>query len=221
MIKTPKAFPKDKQSHFFLEGPAGQLEVMTTAPKNDAAKGVAVICHPHPLHEGTMHNKVVHTLAKAFDNKGLKTVRFNFRGVGKSEGSFADAVGETDDLLAVADWVNQVLPSSKIWLGGFSFGSYVAARGAQTINAEQLMTIAPAVTRYAFDDIQPGPMPWLIVQGTEDEVIEPHLVREWAKTLQTKRENVTYLELEETSHYFHGKLIELRNILESEFIEAP
>lgn len=220
MIKGPKNFPIDKQSHFFLEGPVGQLEVMTTVPKNDASKGIAVICHPHPLYEGTMHNKVVHTLAKAFDNKGLKTVRFNFRGVGKSEGSFGDAVGETGDLMAVVEWVKQVIPDTRLWLAGFSFGSYVAARGAQTLNPVQLITVAPAVTRYSFDDLKTMKMPWLIVQGTEDEVIDPKSVQTWAKALKSKQDKVEYCELDDTGHYFHSKLIDLRTLVENHFVEV-
>ena len=113
-------FQKKLQSLFF-PGPAGQLEALTTWPNESRTKIVGIICHPHPQQEGSMHNKVVTTLAKVFDYLGLPTVRFNFRGVGKSEGQYGKTIGETEDLLAVLSWVKSVLPNDTIWLGGFSF----------------------------------------------------------------------------------------------------
>ena len=112
-------FPRESET-FLLSGAIGQLEVMTTWT-GDSAVGVAIICHPHPLKEGTMHNKVVTILAKAFEKLGFATVRFNYRGVGKSEGSYGDIQGEIEDLLSVKSWVNQVLPEVNCYLAGFSF----------------------------------------------------------------------------------------------------
>src|SRR5438552_13678872 len=107
----------------FIPGPAGALEAKTTRPAGEA-KGTAVVCHPHPLYGGTMENKVVHTLARSFDDLALQTVRFNFRGVGASAGVFAQGIGETGDVLAVLNWVRARVPGN-LWLAGFSFGAYM------------------------------------------------------------------------------------------------
>jgi len=131
---------------FLLPGPAGDLEVLTTSPAE--AKAVAIICHPHPLFSGTMHNKVVSTLAKTCQELGLRTVRFNFRGVGKSTGTFAEGVGEADDLFAIIQWVQHVCPAEKIWLAGFSFGAAVSIYAATKIHVEKLISIAPPVSRF-------------------------------------------------------------------------
>ncbi len=141
LILNPQIFPEN-DAHILIEGEAGQLELLTTSPDDQSTqnKGVAIICHPHPLHQGTMNNKVVHTLSKAFHNKGLYTVRFNYRGVGKSEGSYGDSIGEVADLLSVLKWVDSVLDSPAIYLAGFSFGAFIAARGAALHDCKQLCT---------------------------------------------------------------------------------
>jgi len=126
----PAGFPCGQT--FLLPGPTGALEAMAACPAEDeAVPATAVICHPHPQQGGTMHNKVVHTLARTFSELGLRTVRFNFRGVGASAGHFDHGNGETEDLLAVVSWVRAQRPQDQIWLAGFSFGGYIAARGAQ------------------------------------------------------------------------------------------
>ena len=102
-----------------IPGPAGDLEAVLSCPAV-ANEQVTIICHPHPMHGGTLQNKVVHTIAKALHESGMHTVRFNFRGVGASEGQYDDAVGEVDDLLAVVDWVASRIPAAQIRLAGFS-----------------------------------------------------------------------------------------------------
>ena len=147
------AFPEG-ESAFFVSGPVGQLEAILL--KNaQPSQGVAVICHPHPLKEGTMHNKVVHTLSRAFLKRGIDSIRFNYRGVGKSEGSYGDSVGETADLLAVLAWVDSLYPHSQIYLAGFSFGAYIAAMGATQHACHQLFSIAPAVAHQPYDQLPP------------------------------------------------------------------
>ena len=116
-----KEFPYDDKT-FLLPGPAGKLEVMTTWARKSHGY-VAIICHPHPLQEGTMHNKVVTTLAKTFAQLGVATVRFNYRGVGESEGSYGNMQGEIEDLLAVKAWLRKCLDETLFILAGFSFGS--------------------------------------------------------------------------------------------------
>lgn len=205
-------FPKETK-HFLLEGPAGQLEVLTTWPKTTTQQTVGIICHPHPLQEGTMNNKVVTMIAKAFDHLGLATVRFNFRGVGKSDGEYGHTIGETEDLISIYQWVKSVLPEYEVWLGGFSFGSYIAAKVANQEAIMQLISIAPPVNHsdfYALTNIQ---CPWLIVQGDQDEVVPPKEVKDFAKNPPVP---VKLIIMPEVGHFFHGRLIELRDILEKE-----
>lgn len=215
MILNPDNFP-EKEAHFLIDGEQGHLELLTTSPDN-ASNGVAVICHPHPLHQGTMTNKVVHTLSRAFHNQGLHTVRFNFRGVGKSEGTFGHSIGEVADLMSVLKWVDTVLHKPKPWLAGFSFGAYIAAKGAMQHSCQQLYSIAPAVNHQPYDDLVIT-CPWVVIQGENDEVIAPDLVYEWYEAVKTP--NMQLIRFPETSHFFHGKLVELRNSVEKSFVPS-
>ena len=204
-------------STFMLPGPAGQLEVITV-DSTKASSSVMVICHPHPLHQGTMHNKVVTTLAKAAERLSMPSVRFNFRGVGASEGDFANAVGEQDDCLAVIAWLKQVLPRHNIILAGFSFGSYVAAAVAAKIKVSALITVAPAVVNYPFLSLPSITCPWLTVMGEEDEIVPFEAVEAFVQT--RKETGIRYETLEGCSHFFHRKLIDLRTICEDFLITS-
>ncbi len=207
-------FPTDKQQNFMIQGPVGQLEAISQYP--EVAKPItAVICHPHPLFAGTMHNKVVHTVAKAFLELGIKTVRFNFRGVGASQGEYDAGRGETDDALAVAAWVKQVAPEDKLWLAGFSFGSYVAARAAGELQPEQLLTVAPAVEHFDFSELKPIACPWLVLQGETDEVVPPEQVYDWAEHAS---EQPTLIRFPGVGHFFHGELIALRDAIVNHYL---
>ncbi|HEX6928138.1 MAG TPA: alpha/beta hydrolase, partial [Gammaproteobacteria bacterium] len=116
-----------ESERFYIDGPVGRLEaVLETPPDMIVPDAVAVVCHPHPQHQGTMLNKVAHTLARSFVQLGAPALRFNFRGVGGSEGAFADAVGEVDDALAALDYLRARWPEARLWLGGFSFGAQVS-----------------------------------------------------------------------------------------------
>jgi uncharacterized protein len=200
-------FPCNNALH--IAGPAGRLEALTTCPTPETkALATVVICHPHPLHGGTMQNKVVHTLARSFGELGLRTVRFNFRGVGQSEGSYANAVGETEDALAVIEWVRGHRPSDDVWVAGFSFGAYVAMRVAARVPVARLTLVAPPVHLYR--ELGPPPTPTvstLLLQGEDDEVVPVTAVREWVATLDPTP-TVRYFPA--VGHYFHGKLNELR-----------
>jgi alpha/beta superfamily hydrolase len=203
----PVGFPPQAAS-FALSGPAGKLETITdVAEPGTARRGVAVICHPHPLQGGTMHNKVVTMVERALRESGLDTVRFNFRGTGASEGSFDDGNGEGDDLAAVVAWVRRVRPDDALWLAGFSFGSYVSIRNAVRLGADALISIAPPARRWPFETIEIPTCPWLIVQGEEDEVVEPQAVFDWVASLPVQPELVR---MPETSHFFHRRLMDLR-----------
>jgi len=203
----PSEFPRLAR-RYALAGPAGAIEVASAWPEAPR-RGMALICHPHPLFGGTMDNKVVTTLERVFLELGLKTLRFNFRGVGASAGVHDNGVAEGDDVAALVAWLRAVLPDHALWLAGFSFGSHVAARMARAVGAVQLVSIAPPVTKWDFDAISPG-CPWLVVQGEQDEVVEPEAVYRWAAA---RPDPPTLIRMADTSHFFHGRLVELRQHL--------
>jgi uncharacterized protein len=191
-----------------LAGPAGGLEALIETPQ--AAAPVAafgVVCHPHPLHGGTLDNKVVWTLARAFQEFGTPTIRFNFRGVGASAGSYDDGRGETEDALAVIAAGRARWPQAALWLGGFSFGGVVALRAAAAAQPAVLIAVAPAVDRIDAGDALSPACPWLIVQGAADDVVPPHAVQQWARSLSPAPELRV---LQGAGHFFHGRINELR-----------
>jgi uncharacterized protein len=211
-VEQPGEFPAER-SEFLLRGPAGMLECAVDVPDPaDALPATIVICHPHPLHGGTMHNKVVTILDRSMRELGLRTVRFNFRGVGQSDGEFDDGYGETDDLFAVAEWVRRTRPGDTLWLGGFSFGSYIATRAAINLDVGQLITIAPPVHRFAFDTLHHPECPWLVVQGDEDELVSIDSVLAWIETLDPKPELVV---MKGADHLFHRRIMDLRGLLKN------
>lgn len=198
-----------KESSFLLTGSVGEIETVVTEYENAVA--TAIICHPHSLFGGTLNNKVVTTLARTCRDLGLRTVRFNFRGVGKSQGSFDGGKGETDDLLAIASWVKTQYPKDKLWLAGFSFGSYVATRAATQLSIAQLISVAPPVINFNFSELPPITCSWLIVQGEQDEIVSPEAVFAWIDTLNPPP---TVIRMPGASHFFHGQLMELRRKIE-------
>jgi hypothetical protein len=161
-----------------------------------------VICHPHPLQAGTMNNKVVTTLSRAFRRLGADVVRFNFRGVGQSGGSYADGLGEREDALAVVAWCRGRWPDRRVYLGGFSFGAAVAAAIAARAQPAGLVTVAPAVNRLQADFTAPT-CPWLLVHGDADDVVPAKPVLDWAATLSAPPRIVV---LPGAGHFFHGRL---------------
>lgn len=190
-----------------IPGPAGLLEAELEVPSEDLAHACGVICHPHPLYGGTMTNKVVTTLARAFLDFGMPVVRFNFRGVGASAGGYADGLGETDDALAVIEWLRARFPGRGLWLGGFSFGGAVAIRAAVRIQPRALITVAPAVDRIAGTAELLPDCPWLIVQGDQDDLVPIAATRAW---VQSQAQPPRLIELAGAEHFFHGRLADLR-----------
>lgn len=195
-----------------IERQAGRIEALLEEPEGSRPAQFGVICHPHPLHGGTMHNKVVHTLARALHDLGVPTLRFNYRGVGASEGRYDGGVGETDDALAVTEWGRQRWPEAAPWLLGFSFGGAVAMRAGARAGARLLVTVAPAVGRDAEVDALPA-CPWLLIQGDADEIIDAREVLDWvsrrASSLGAQAPVVRVLP--GAGHFFHGRLQELRD----------
>jgi len=208
------------ENRFCIEGPSGQLDVMTTLPRNqldEADPGlVTIVCHPHSLMGGTMNNKVVHTIARCRRDMGHRVVRFNFRGVGKSEGEYADGVGESDDLLAVMAWVKSIRPKDEIRLAGFSFGAYVVARTLEHAIAigfkvGSLLLVAPAVENYDFDNYRGFSVPLSVVMGQEDEVVAPAAVDQWFDCVVSDK---IMLRMPGAGHFFHGQLTDLKQYVE-------
>ncbi|NDY95800.1 alpha/beta hydrolase [Wenzhouxiangella limi] len=208
----PQQFPTES-SEFHLTGPAGRLECLVDVPEPGSERpATAVLCHPHPQHGGTLRNKVVTIMERSLRELGLATVRFNFRGVGESEGEYDNGQGETDDLLAVVEWVQQTRPGTDLWLSGFSFGAYVALKAARDLPVRQLITVAPPVERYGFEELLPPNCPWLVVQGDEDDVVSAEAVSKWAKDLDQPPDLVV---MEGAGHFFHRRLMDLRGLIKN------
>jgi len=185
-------------------GAVGELAGILQFP-NKAPLGIAVIAHPLPVMGGTMDNKVVTTLAKAFLEIGYVTLRFNFRGVGDSAGSYDDGNGETLDAIAAANFMRSEFPGLPLLLAGFSFGGYVQARAVAELNPQQLVLIAPAVGRFEMPDV---PADTLLIHGDMDEVVELHELLEWARP-----QHLPVIVLTGAEHFFHGRLVQLKQIV--------
>ncbi len=187
-----------------IDGPAGRIEALVSEP--ESAPAVAVLCHPHPQHGGTMNNKVVHTLARTLAGKGFATIRFNFRGVGESEGSYADGRGEMEDARAIIDHARQHWPGLPVWLGGFSFGAMVGIVAAANQDIAGLVSVAPPVDRLDIAEIAQPRCRWLILIGDEDELVDVDTVVEWVNQLDPGPQLRV---LEGVDHFFHGRLTQL------------
>jgi alpha/beta superfamily hydrolase len=191
-----------------VAGPAGAIECAIDAPTG-AARGVAVVCHPHPQHGGTMDNKVVQTLARAFAQLGYTAVRFNFRGVGASQGAWAGGAGEIDDALAVVAALRP--PARPLVLAGFSFGGYVASQAAARLGAagaapaERLVLVGPAASRF---DMAAVPPDTLVIHGEADDVVPLAAVFDWARP-----QSLPVTVIPGAGHFFHGQLTLLKNLV--------
>jgi hypothetical protein len=196
-----------------LAGPAGTLEAAVDAPPPGAMEqGVAVLCHPHPQHGGTMDNKVVATLARTFVQLGWRAVRFNFRGVHGSAGHWDHGAGEVDDALAVI--AAERAPHRPLVLGGFSFGGYVASQAAARLAAAgapatRLVLIAPAAVNFALAAV---PADTLVVHGETDDVVPLTAVLDWARP-----QSLPVTVVPGAGHFFHGQLTLLKQIVGAAF----
>jgi alpha/beta superfamily hydrolase len=208
VVKPPRA------ERLVIPGPAGDLQALIETPADhgvdaDAVRAFGVVCHPHPLYGGTLDNKVVYTLARAFEELGAPAIRFNFRGVGTSTGQYDEGIGETEDALAVITYGRQRWPSAALWLAGFSIGGAVAIRAAGRADPTRLVAVAPAIAWVDLQDVV-TPSKWLIVQGDADDVVLPDTVLEWA----AKRSPAPAVSVVAgAGHFFHGQLLELREIV--------
>jgi uncharacterized protein len=191
-------------------GPAGQLEGVLHLPEAEPI-AIAVVAHPLPTMGGTMENKIVTTLAKTFAELGFATLRFNFRGVGASDGVFDSGNGEVEDMLAVVQHAKDAFGHLPLILSGFSFGGYVAARTAQHLHPQphKLVLIAPAVGRFAMPTV---PHNTLMIHGESDEVIPLGDALDWARP-----QHMPVVVLPEAGHFFHGRLQQIKQIVLNEF----
>lgn len=205
-MKPPRA------ERIAIPGPAGALEALIETPleASEPPRAFGIVCHPHPLYGGTLDNKVVWTVARAFESFGAPTIRFNFRGVGTSAGTYGEGRGEAEDALAVVAFARRRWPQAPLWLGGFSFGAAVAVRIAQAAQPALLSAVAPGITVVDVRAAHPPQCPWLIVQGEADEVVPTAAVLDWARTLTPPPEISL---LPGASHFFHGRINDLRDVL--------
>ena len=192
-----------------IEGPAGPLEALLQEREGHEPQFLAVVCHPHPLYGGTMHNKVVHRVASTLFARGAAVLRFNFRGVGKSAGTHDRGVGELDDARAALDWMRGRHPRSRSMLAGFSFGSWVAARlAAARPQIERAILVAPPLKTSNFESMHTATTGKLVIQGTADTVCPPELIeRDFPNWAEPKK----LIWVEGASHFFDRKLTELGN----------
>ena len=205
-----------KAERLYIPGPAGQLEALLEFDAAWRVRATAVVCHPHPLFGGTMHNKVVYRAAKAALEAGLPTLRFNFRGAGKSEGQFADGIGEREDVRGALDFLQARYPQVPVCLMGFSFGAVVGVSvGAHDPRVAALAGLGVPVTISSFDFLREAHKPVLLVQGTEDIYGRRPQVEALFSTLpEPKRLHW----VKGADHFFTGKLEEVQTVVRA-FVE--
>ena len=195
-----------------IQGPVGDLQGAWHAAA--ASEDCLIICHPHPQFDGTMNNKVVTTVAKSYLDLGINVLRFNFRGVGESAGEYGNIDGEVQDCQAALDWLLTQKKVKRLFLAGFSFGCYIAAKVAfelrntyPQLHLEHLLMVAPSVINSPFDKAVPLMCPSTVIMGALDEVVPFDAVSDWSDTLYPP---VEFVELSQASHFFHGQLVILK-----------
>ncbi|HSC74919.1 MAG TPA: alpha/beta hydrolase [Pseudomonadales bacterium] len=208
------SFPADwaytRVTRFTVTSQAGIVELLVNGVQKPRA--VALICHPHPLHGGSLDNKVVFTLARACRDSGIVAVRFNFRGVGCSTGVHDNGVGELDDANLVLSCISLELPGLPIVLAGFSFGAAIVAQLAQTTPCAGLLLSTPPVPRYGLDKIATVAAPVLLLQCDDDEVVDSATVYNWFEQLSAPQKMSQ--QWPKGGHFFHGMLTELKSSAE-------
>ncbi len=195
-----------KEKSFLIPGPVGNIELkINFPPENTLLKGGMVIAHPHPQQGGTLDNKVVHTLARAALASGFAAVRFNFRGVGSSDGVYDRGIGEVDDMVCIIEYIISQYNYDKIVLAGFSFGGYVAAKTSEQVLSNALILVAPAVSRFELGVV---PNHSLIMHGDQDDIVSLDAVLSWAE-----KQKIPVTVFPGTGHFFHGMLLPLQNFV--------
>ena len=197
----------DLKGNVFIEGPAGRLEGIIKEPEGEVVRA-AVVCHPHPLFGGTMHNKVVFRIARAFIDEGFAVLRFNFRGVGQSEGVHDEGRGEENDLRSAVRFLQEQYPAASIWGAGFSFGAAVLLR---VVCSEPLVRGFVAaglpISKYDFSALAGCEMPKLFIQGSLDEFGSAADLERFFGTLKEPRRLKI---IEGADHFFVNNLREVQ-----------
>jgi len=192
----------------FIAGPSGRLQ-MLYQPGREGMPAV-VVCHPHPQYGGTMRNKVVYWIGRAFEDAGCSVLRFNFRGVEESEGEWDDGIGEADDVTAALEWLHLQHPDSALWMAGFSFGCYAGLQAARkNERVERMFAVAPAVSLWSFDFMNGETRPLTIVSGTADEVVSFEAVHAWA----AEQPEVQFHAIEGAGHFFAEHMTQMTEAL--------
>ncbi len=205
-----------------INGAEGRLEGRYMPGPSERAP-IALLLHPHPQHGGTMHNKVVYTLNQAFLKCGFATLRFNFRGVGRSQGSYGRGEGELQDAASSLDWLQQTNPNAaSCWIAGFSFGAWI---GMQLLmrrpEIDRFVSIAPPANVFDFTFLAPCPSSGLIVQGDKDEVVPEESVHKLSEKLSKQRDiKVDYRVMKGANHFFADKLDKLEAMV-GEYAGVP
>lgn len=206
----------DLTGNTFFEGPAGKIEAILKEPAEPVTRA-AIVCHPHPLFGGTMHNKVVYRIARAFADAGFAVLRFNFRGTGRSEGTHDSGRGEQDDLRAAMAFIESKYPNAELWLAGFSFGSAVMLRAAACDDrVRAIIAVGVPVSRQDFADVAHCNKPKLVVQGSNDQFGPVDQLKRFFATLDEPKQLKI---IGDADHFFEGRLQELAEAV-TEFIES-
>lgn len=200
-----------------INGPEGRLEGRYQHGGRPDSP-IAVVLHPHPLHGGTMNNKVVYNVFQIFVRRGFSVLRFNFRGVGRSEGMFDNGQGELSDSASALDWLQSVNPNaSTCWVGGFSFGAWISMQLLmRRPEIDGFISISPPANRFDFAFLAPCPSSGLIMQGTDDDIVpEPDVAKLVAKLSSQRGNDIAYRHIEGANHLYDNKLEELTASIEN------
>ncbi len=224
IMQAGKSFKVTKLEKIQIKGETGNLQGAWHAVADST--DVLIICHPHPLYDGTMDNKVVTTLARTYLDLSVNVLRFNFRGVGQSEGQYGDISGEVQDCKSALKWLLEHHDIKRLFLAGFSFGAYVAAKVAFDFNVdfkaeatgahlkeysgvklEHLLLVAPSVINSPFERATPLVCPTTVVMGGQDEIVPYQEVSDWSDALYPPAQ---FIDMPDASHFFHGQLVVLK-----------
>jgi len=193
-----------QHQRLFIEGSAGKLQAIYHA--GDTNKPAVVVCHPHPLYGGTMRNKVVYWMARTFENQGMNVLRFNFRGVEESEGTWDEGQGESEDVRTALQWLEQKNPNAPLWFSGFSFGCYAGLQAAKNYpHVQRMVAVAPAVNIWSFDFMQGETRPLTVIQGTQDEIVPCASVLAWCNDYP----QIDLHQIEGAGHFFEKHMDEM------------
>ena len=204
-----------------FSGPEGRIEGRFH-PSDQPSAPVALVLHPHPLYGGTMNNKVVYQVYQAFAENGFSVLRFNFRGVGRSQGQFDDGVGELSDAATALDWLQLQCPdASTCWIGGFSFGSWIALQLLmRRPEIEGFIAVSPPANMYDFTFLSPCPSSGLVVQGDKDEIVQEEAVSKFAAKLASQRGGkIDYRIVHGADHYYRTTMDQLNEHMD-DYIET-